>query len=128
MIEYIFGRMKRKGKYVEIAKTISDDSHTNLLGFCQVIKNSPDSTITDNFRIIEKFQSDNEGGRYTDWYEIDSHTTEKDYFRPAQPEINQGIADAQDATCELSESTEESIASLEQAICDLSEEIFGGNE
>lgn len=31
----------------------------------------------------------------------------------------------EDAVCELSETTEESIAALEQAICDLSEEIGG---
>lgn len=38
-----------------------------------------------------------------------------------------GIEGAEDAVCELSESTDESIAALEQAICDLSEEI-GGEE
>ena len=31
----------------------------------------------------------------------------------------------EDAVCELSETTEESVASLEQALCDLSEEIGG---
>lgn len=38
------------------------------------------------------------------------------------------INNCEDATCELSETTEESVAALEQAICDLSEEIFGGGE
>ena len=128
MITYTFGSMKYRGQYVEVVKTISDTKHTNLLGFCHVVENYTDCTITNDFRIVEKYQSDDNGEKYFDWYIIDSHKTEKDYFRPAQPEINQGIADAQDATCELSETTEDSIAALEQAICDLSEEIFGGNE
>lgn len=34
-------------------------------------------------------------------------------------------ANNEDAVCELSETTEDSIAALEQAICDLSEEIGG---
>lgn len=41
---------------------------------------------------------------------------------------NKGDADHannEDAVCELSETTEDSIADLEQAICDLSEEIGG---
>ena len=41
---------------------------------------------------------------------------------------NQGDSDHannEDAMCELSETTDQSIAELEQAICDLSEEIGG---
>lgn len=41
-------------------------------------------------------------------------------------ENKQEINNIEDATCELSETTEESIAALEQAICELSEEIYGG--
>ena len=36
-----------------------------------------------------------------------------------------GIADSEDALCELAENVETSIAQLEQAICDLSEDIGG---
>lgn len=36
-----------------------------------------------------------------------------------------GHAANEDAICEMSETTEDSIAALEQAICDLSEEIGG---
>ena len=126
-MEYIFGKMRRKGKYVEILKTVNSQP-TKLLGFCHVEKQYSNEIITDDFRIVEKFDSDNKDELYYDWYEIDNHNRMIDRFTIAQPEINKGIADAQDATCELSETTDESITSLEQAICDLSEEIFGGNE
>lgn len=36
-----------------------------------------------------------------------------------------GIADSEDALCELAENVETSIAQIEQAICDLSEDIGG---
>ena len=127
-MEYIFGKMRRQGQYVEILKTVNDKKHSNLLGFCHVEKQYPNSIDIDDFRIVEKYDSDENEGKYYDWYIIDSHNKTVDKFSIAQPEINKGIADAQDATCELSEIAEESIAALEQAICDLSEEIYGGNK
>ena len=126
-MEYIFGKMRRKGKYVEILKTVND-KHTNLLGFGHVEKQNPNEIITDDFRIVEKFDSDDHDGLYYDWYEIDSHNRVVDRFTIAQPKINQGIIDSQDATCELSENMENSITELEQAMCDLSEEILGGKK
>lgn len=48
-----------------------------------------------------------------------------DYIYSSHSESTININKTEDAVCELSESTEESIAALEQAICDLSEEVGG---
>ena len=68
-MEYVFGTQGE----IEILKT-KGDAHTDLTGFHSVERTYPDQTITDNFRIVRKFDSkeDDEGNCY-DWYEIDHH-------------------------------------------------------
>ena len=58
---------------------------------------------------------------YTDW-DIDANRIRIGATETALSEESTAV---EDAVCELSETTEESIASLEQALCDLSEEIGG---
>ena len=56
---------------MEVLKT-KGDTHTDLTGFHSVERAYPDQTITDNFHIVRKLdsQEDAEGNCY-DWYEID---------------------------------------------------------
>ena len=58
---------------MEVLKT-KGDTHTDLTGFHSVERAYPDQTITDNFHIVRKLdsQEDAEGNCY-DWYEIDHH-------------------------------------------------------
>ena len=68
-MEYVFGTQGD----VEVLKT-KGDTHTDLTGFHSVERAYPDQTITDNFHIVRKLdsQEDAEGTCY-DWYEIDHH-------------------------------------------------------
>ena len=68
-MEYEFGTQGD----VEVLKT-KGDTHTDLTGFHSVERAYPDQTITDNFHIVRKLdsQEDAEGNCY-DWYEIDHH-------------------------------------------------------
>ena len=68
-MEYVFGTQGD----VEVLKT-KGDTHTDLTGFHSVERAYPDQTITDNFHIYRKLdsQEDAEGNCY-DWYEIDHH-------------------------------------------------------
>ena len=69
-MEYVFGTQGD----VEVLKT-KGDTHTDLTGFHSVERAYPDQTITDNFHIVRKLdsQEDAEGNCY-DWYEIDHHS------------------------------------------------------
>lgn len=77
-MEYIFGVVDRNGVTVENLKTVGE-THSDLGGFVQTVREYPDSTITDRFRIIEKYQSDEDAeGNCYDWYYIDSHNCNVD--------------------------------------------------
>lgn len=68
-MEYVFGT---KGE-VEVLKT-KGSAHTDLIGFHQIERTYPDQVITDNFRIVRKLDSSEDGeGNCYDWYEIDRH-------------------------------------------------------
>lgn len=58
---------------MEVLKT-KGDTHTDLTGFHSIERTYTDQTITDDFRIVRKIdsQEDAEGSCY-DWYEIDHH-------------------------------------------------------
>ena len=68
-MEYVFGTQDA----MEVLK-VKGDTHTDLTGYHQIEQVYPDQTITDNFRVLRKLdsQEDSEGNCY-DWYEIDGH-------------------------------------------------------
>lgn len=72
-MDYIFGVVECNGVTVENLKTVGQ-THTNLGGFTQTVREYTDSTITDRFRVVEKYRSeeDAEGNCY-DWYVISDH-------------------------------------------------------
>ena len=75
-MEYIFGRDARTG--CETVRTKGAE-HSTLTGFCEIVREYPDCTITDSFFVCGHIRSaeDEEGNMY-DWYNIDRHNREID--------------------------------------------------
>ena len=64
-MDYIFGQ--------NTVKTVGD-SHSDLQGFCSIMREYPDQNITDNFTVVEKVKSDEDSeGKCYDWYTIAEH-------------------------------------------------------
>jgi hypothetical protein len=58
---------------VENLKTVGD-AHSDLSGYIQTVREYADSTITDRFRITEKYRSDEDAeGNCYDRYVISEH-------------------------------------------------------
>lgn len=75
---------------------------------------------------IERVKKEQGGAAYEVWEYDEAQLPMSDFAAIASALVSSnktGVAGAEDAVCELSESTDECIAALEQAICDLSEEI-----
>lgn len=88
-MDYIFGTVTRNGVTVENLKTVGE-AHTNLDGFVQTVRDYPDSTITDRFRIVEKYRSDDDAeGNCYDWYVISDHYRYEDRYTPAAASLQQ---------------------------------------
>ncbi len=89
-MECVFGT--RQG--VETLRTKSN-THTDMNGFQQIIREYPDQNIVDSFRIVRKYHSDEDVEGYCyDWYEIDCHYRVQDKTPPlveAQEKTNSTI-------------------------------------
>lgn len=121
-MEYIFGPIRKEGRDFERLETIGE-RHTDLSGRVIIRREFPDRIIEDVFSITEHYDTkeDAEGNCY-DYYLIEAHYRDTDRFTPQRHEIDRGITDAQDATCELSEELDERIADIENALCELTTE------
>lgn len=85
--EYVFGTTDRNGIAAENLKT-AGDTHTDLKGYVQVIREYPDQTITDSFRIVEHYNSaENAEGVCFDWYEIAEHNRDTDRTPPIKSDV-----------------------------------------
>ena len=125
-MEYIFGQIKRKGKIVDILKTVGEE-HTNLENNQIIEREYSDSVITDGFYVVEHYMyKDGADGKKYDWYEINNHYRYIDYFTPQKKEITDRIDDTENALCESTEDLELTVSDLENAVCELSELIEGG--
>ena len=81
-MDYVFGKVKRKGAYVENLKTIGAQ-HSQLSGVIEVVREYPDNIITDAFRIVEHYKTAvDEEGRCYDWYIIADHSRTMDNLSP----------------------------------------------
>lgn len=103
-MEYIFGKNSVAG--VEILKT-KGATHSNLKGFCELVREYDDSTVKDSFLVVkqEKSAEDNEGNCY-DWYSIDKHNRTIDYTKPLNQKLEEQetqLTDLQLALCEMYE-------------------------
>ena len=88
-MDYIFGVVDRNGVTVENLKTVGE-AHSDLGGFVQTVREYPDSTITDRFRVVEKYRSDEDAeGNCYDWYVIAEHYRYEDKFTPVSVSLKQ---------------------------------------
>ena len=88
-MEHIFGVVERNGVTVENLKTVGD-AHSDLSGYIQTVREYADSTITDHFRITEKYRSDEDAeGNCYDWYVISEHYRYVDKYTPASASLKQ---------------------------------------
>ena len=95
-MEYIFGIVERNGVTVENLKTVGQ-THTNLGGFTQTVREYTDSTITDRFRITEKYRSDEDAdGNCYDWYLIDEHYRYVDKTEAVKTQLGAELLDSYD--------------------------------
>ena len=95
-MEYIFGVAERNGVTVENLKTVGQ-THTNLGGFTQTVREYTDSTITDRFRIVEQYRSDEdaEGNCYY-WYVISEHYRYVDKTEAVKTQLGAELLDSYD--------------------------------
>lgn len=121
-MEYVFGTQGG----MEVLKT-KGAAHTDLTGFHQIEQEYPDQTITDNFRVVRKLdsQEDAEGNCY-DWYEIDHHYRVTDKTGPLVKQAAENAAATENAICELDAGYEERIGAVEIALCELDVRLNGG--
>lgn len=123
-MEYVFGT---KGE-VEVLK-VKGDAHTDLTGFHQIVREYPDQTITDNFRVVRKLESKEDGsGACYDWYEIDHHFRVTDKTGPLAEQAEANNAAVETALCEVDAAVEERMAAVEEALCELDNAINGGGD
>ena len=95
-MDYIFGVVERNGVTVENLKTVGD-AHSDLDGFIQTVREFPDSTITDRFRITEKYRSDEDAeGNCYDWYVISDHYRYVDKTEAVKTQLGAELLDSYD--------------------------------
>lgn len=103
-MEYIFGYVQHNSITVENLKTVGD-SHSELSGFIQTVREYPDATITDVCRITEHYRSEEDGeGNCYDWYLISDHWRNVDRFSPVQVQTEEANATASIVFVTLAES------------------------
>lgn len=118
-MEYVFGT--KEGS--EILKT-KGSSHSFLSGFVEIERKYPDQTITDNFRIVKKYHSDEDAeGNCYDWYEIDNHYRAVDKSGQLAKQSAEAIASMENTFCELDAHYDERVSSIENALCEIDENI-----
>ena len=121
-MEYVFGT---EGE-IEVLKT-KGDTHTDLTGYQQVVQEYPGEKITDNFRVVRKTGSSEDGeGNCYDWYEIDRHYREIDRTGPVVQQVAENAEAVEDAICELDAGYDGRISAIEDALCELDESLNGG--
>ena len=93
-MDYIFGVVECNGVTVENLKTVGQ-AHTNLEGFTQTVREYTDSTITDRFRVVEKYRSeeDAEGNCY-DWYVVSDHYRYVDKTEAVKTQLGAELLDS----------------------------------
>ena len=123
-MDYVFGT---EGE-IEVLK-IKGDAHTDLTGYQQTVQEFPGEKITDNFRVVRKLNSaeDGEGNCY-DWYEIDRHYREIDRTGPIVQRAAENAVAVENAICELDAGYDERLGAVEVALCELDELLNGGGE
>ena len=95
-MEYIFGVVERNGVTVENLKTVGE-AHSHLEGFMQTVREFPDSTITDRFKVMEQYRSDEDAeGNCYDWYVISEHYRYVDKTEAVKTQLGAELLDSHD--------------------------------
>jgi hypothetical protein len=110
-MEYIFGTIKRKGKMVDILKTVGDE-HTNLTDNHTIERKYSDSNITDTFMVVDHYNTAESGGKCYDWYEISNHYRYIDYFTPQKESLIEEVTPYTDSKTAYIEDTEVTFADV----------------
>lgn len=122
-MEYIFGQVKRKGRIIDVLKTVGE-THTDLKDNHIIERKYSDSIITDGFYVVDHYLSkDGADGKCYDWYELANHYRYIDYFTPQKAQIEGDIKDTQDALLEVDEDRLQAQADAEDALIELDEAI-----
>ena len=91
-MEYVFGLDDVRGQRTLLTR---GDAHTDLAGFCEVVREYDDCTITDNFCIVRKLDSaEGAAGDCYDWYDIDQHYRVIDRTGPVRADVDGMIISA----------------------------------
>ena len=119
-MEYVFGFVERNGVTVENLKTIGE-AHSDLKGFVTTTREYTDRTITDRFRVLEKYRSDKDAeGNCYDWYVIADHYRYEDKFTPVSASLKQ----TDDMMLAKNAALAESQQFLEDCIAEMAEVVY----
>lgn len=119
MEEYVFGHVNHGGVTRDNLKIISDKP-TNLTGAVSIERKYPDSHITDNFNIIEKYRSIKRDGKYYEWYLINNHYRYTGKYTPQISSTETNITDLEIQSIEH----DQSITDLEIENIELSNRVI----
>lgn len=118
-MEYVFGFVERNGVTVENLKTVGA-AHSDLQGFISVTRKYTDNDITDRFKVVEKYRSDEDAeGNCYDWYVIADHYRYEDKFTPVSSSLkqtNEMLLAKNAALAESQQVLEDCIAEMAQAV------------
>lgn len=91
-MEYVFGLDDVRGQRTLLTR---GDAHTDLTGFCEVVREYDDCTITDSFYAARKTKSsEDSAGTCYDWYDIDQHYRTIDNTGPVRADVDGMIISA----------------------------------
>ena len=91
-MEYVFGLDDARGQRTLRTR---GEAHSDLQGFCEVVREYDDCTITDNFRVVCKRKSEeDDAGNCYDWYDIDQHYRTIDNTGPVRADVDGMIISA----------------------------------
>ncbi len=117
-MEYIFG--DDPYKQLKTLRTKQPENHSELEGYITVVHEYPDQTITDSFRIVEKYHTDEDtAGNCYDWYYIDQYYRYVDPKDALRKDYTQKIDTCETAMCDIDTDLNASIQAIEDALCEL---------
>lgn len=109
-MDYIFGQ--------NTVKTVGD-FHSDLQGFCSIMREYPDQNITDNFTVVEKVKSDEDSeGKCYDWYTIKDHYRYVEKIKIVYPMIQENSEGLFDVAA-LADENSEAIMELAEMIAEM---------
>lgn len=114
-MDYVFGATDN----YETLRT-KGSKHSDLSGFCTIVREYPDQTVTDRFRIRGRYMSSEDtAGNCYDWYAIADHSRDTDKTAPIKADLAAAKEELETAMCEHDEEASDRMTAIEDAICDM---------